>query len=64
MKKTTLSGSGDAGEIEIVIQTTPGNKGEDGSKHDWLVERVHNAMSDSGCFSQKIEVCTDEEEEE
>lgn len=62
MKTTTLKGSGDAGEIVISIETSPESKGEDGKQHDWLVDRVHRAMSDSGCWAHAITAETDEEE--
>ena len=59
MKRTTkLTGEGDAGKIEITIKTKLEGLEKDriSQTHNTLVEAVHKAMSDNGCFAHMIEV--------
>ncbi len=58
-RETILKGEGKAGSLRIVIGSTSEKdltRAEHDERHDLLVEKVHHAMSESGCYSQYIKV--------
>lgn len=59
-RKTVLKGNGRAGEIKITIESVSKNgdlmRDEHESRHESLIEKVHGAMSESGCYAHRIKV--------
>lgn len=59
-RKTVLKGYGSAGDLVVTVESDSKDAGlmreEHETKHLHLVDRIHDAMGESGCYKHKIKV--------